>query len=80
MNAPCVMGESPSIDDDRIYPATSGMYCLNLLAFVIGLEIFKGESGITRPTSSACNIISQSCGSVDFGLTLTKKVEVWTVK
>jgi hypothetical protein len=56
------------------------MYCINYLAFVIGLEIFKRETGFTRPTGCACNILSQSCGSVDFGLTLTKKVEVWTVK
>jgi hypothetical protein len=74
------MSESPSIDDDRIYSAASRMYCINYLAFVIGLEIFKRETRFTRPTGCACNILSQSCGSVDFGLTLTKKVEVWTVK
>ena len=80
VKAPCVMGECASINDDRINSPASCVNCIDELAFMVGLKIFKSMASCCRHLPHARDVLIESCRPVDLGFALTQKIEIRTVK
>jgi hypothetical protein len=79
VKAPGIVGESTSVDDDRIVIVSGSVNGFDDLAFGIALNILYRKSDLGSLRSDSLDVFLECGSTINLRFTFTKKVEIRTM-